>query len=409
MRYFTSVYDIGLERKPRALMQEQLKAAAGPRATEVLATYEKLYPDWGDVAVQIASDAFLRLPSIRLAEAVTGFQPVYMYLFSYRSTSSYKRFGSMHSIEIPFVFGTVDLPEVIAYLGRSPHRAELSARTMDHWVAFARQGNPALPGGLQWPLYDAQSRQTMELGPASRLVSDPLGEQRRAWGEQLPSKDSAWQLLQKNHSRPARDTQGKWMSEPDDALLFPGFRSHRVAVSAGVWIDALVGGSGPALLLLHGHPQTRAMWHKLAPALVLSHTLVMPDLRGYGSSSKPAGLPDHANYAKREMALDQITLMRSLGFSTFDVLAHDRGARVAHRLAMDHPAAVGRMVNWPVASAADLPQRQAWLSVLFRLDLGLLPRPFQLGLGNQGEWLVERRYELPVPAVGMTLESRHGR
>jgi para-nitrobenzyl esterase len=70
---------------------------------------------------------------------------------------------------------------------------------MDHWVAFARQGNPALPGGLQWPLYDAQSRQTMELGPESRLVSDPLGEQRRAWGEQLPSKDSAWQLLQKNH------------------------------------------------------------------------------------------------------------------------------------------------------------------------------------------------------------------
>ena len=139
------------------------------------------------------------------------------------------------------------------------------------------------------------------------------------------------------------------MSEPDDALLFPGFRSHRVAVSAGVWIDALVGGSGPALLLLHGHPQTRAMWHELAPALALSHTLVMPDLRGYGSSSKPAGLPDHANYAKREMALDQITLMRSLGFSTFDVLAHDRGARVAHRLAMDHPAAVGRMVLLDIA------------------------------------------------------------
>ena len=199
MRYFTSVYDIGLERKPRALMQEQLKAAAGPRAAEVLATYEKLYPDWGDVAVQIASDAFLRLPSIRLAEAVTGFQPVYMYLFSYRSTSSYKRFGSMHSIEIPFVFGTVDLPEVIAYLGRSPHRAELSARTMDHWVAFARHGNPALPGGMLWPRYDLQGRQTMELGPESKLVSDPLGEQRRAWGEQLPSKDSAWQLLQKNH------------------------------------------------------------------------------------------------------------------------------------------------------------------------------------------------------------------
>ena len=139
------------------------------------------------------------------------------------------------------------------------------------------------------------------------------------------------------------------MSDPDAVDLFPGFRPHRVAVATDVWIDALVGGSGPPLLLLHGHPQTRAMWHKLAPALALSHTLVMPDLRGYGSSSKPQGLPDHANYAKREMALDQITLMRSLGFGIFDVLAHDRGARVAHRLAMDHPAAVGRMVLLDIA------------------------------------------------------------
>ncbi len=139
------------------------------------------------------------------------------------------------------------------------------------------------------------------------------------------------------------------MSDSEDAVLFPGFRPHRVAVATDVWIDALVGGSGPLLLLLHGHPQTRAMWHKLAPALALSHTLVMPDLRGYGNSSKPQGLPDHANYAKREMALDQITLMRSLGFSIFDVLAHDRGARVAHRLAMDHPAAVGRMVLLDIA------------------------------------------------------------
>lgn len=139
------------------------------------------------------------------------------------------------------------------------------------------------------------------------------------------------------------------MSDSEDAVLFPGFRPHRLAVEADLWIDALVGGSGPPLLLLHGHPQTRAMWHKLAPALARSHTLVMPDLRGYGSSSKPAGLPDHANYAKREMARDEITLMRSLGFGTFDVLAHDRGARVAHRLAIDHPAAVGRMVLLDIA------------------------------------------------------------
>lgn len=139
------------------------------------------------------------------------------------------------------------------------------------------------------------------------------------------------------------------MSDPDDALLFPGFTFHRVSVSADVCIEAWVGGSGPPLLLLHGHPQTRAMWHTLASALARSHTLVVPDLRGYGGSSKPAAVPDHANYAKREMALDQIALMRSLGFDTFAVLAHDRGARVAHRLAMDHPPAVSRMVLLDIA------------------------------------------------------------
>ena len=137
---------------------------------------------------------------------------------------------------------------------------------------------------------------------------------------------------------------------PDhDAALFSNLSHRRTEVEAGVWIDALVGGDGPPLLLLHGHPQTRALWHKVAPTLAQHHTLVLADLRGYGESSKPAGLPDHSNYSKRVMARDQVRLMQALGFEHFDVLAHDRGARVAHRLALDHPARVGRMVLLDIA------------------------------------------------------------
>jgi haloacetate dehalogenase len=130
--------------------------------------------------------------------------------------------------------------------------------------------------------------------------------------------------------------------------LFPGFEHRTVDVGGGVEIAATVGGSGPPLLLLHGHPQTRAIWHQVAPRLAEHHTLVMPDLRGYGDSSKPAG-PEPLIYSKRTMARDQVALMTQLGFDRFDVMAHDRGARVAHRLAMDHPAAVRRLVLLDVA------------------------------------------------------------
>lgn len=134
-----------------------------------------------------------------------------------------------------------------------------------------------------------------------------------------------------------------------DHALFPGFTPHLVEVDADVRIAAVVGGQGPALLLLHGHPQTRAIWHRVAPVLAQSRTLVIADLRGYGESSRPAGLPDHANYAKRTMARDQVRLMEALGFDRFDLLAHDRGARVAHRLALDHAERVGRLALLDIA------------------------------------------------------------
>ncbi len=130
--------------------------------------------------------------------------------------------------------------------------------------------------------------------------------------------------------------------------LFPGFKSELIEVN-GVKIMTRKGGSGQPLLLLHGHPQTHAIWHRVAQQLAKSHTVVMTDLRGYGDSSKPQGSHDHLNYSKRVMALDQIEVMRHFGFAQFDVLAHDRGARVAHRLALDHPKAVKRLVLLDIA------------------------------------------------------------
>ena len=131
--------------------------------------------------------------------------------------------------------------------------------------------------------------------------------------------------------------------------LFPGFERRSALVDDNVRIEAVVGGSGAPLLLLHGHPQTHAIWHRVAPVLAERHTVVAADLRGYGDSSKPQGAADHANYAKRVMAQDQIALMRSLGFEHFAVLAHDRGARVAYRLAMDHPESIDHLVLLDIA------------------------------------------------------------
>ena len=108
-------------------------------------------------------------------------------------------------------------------------------------------------------------------------------------------------------------------------------------------------GSGPPLLLLHGHPQTHMMWHLIAPALAEHFTVVMMDLRGYGDSHRPRGGAGHVAYSKRVMALDALAVMQHYGFEQFGVLAHDRGARVAHRLALDHPAAVARMLLLDIA------------------------------------------------------------
>jgi haloacetate dehalogenase len=121
--------------------------------------------------------------------------------------------------------------------------------------------------------------------------------------------------------------------------LFPAFSNRKIGTS-GATINVTFGGSGDPVLLLHGYPQTHAMWHKVAPRLAREYTVICPDLRGYGDSSKPKGLPDHSNYSKRAMANDMVEVMHALGHERFHVVGHDRGGRVGHRLARDHGSRV---------------------------------------------------------------------
>ncbi|HET6521606.1 MAG TPA: alpha/beta hydrolase, partial [Geminicoccaceae bacterium] len=124
--------------------------------------------------------------------------------------------------------------------------------------------------------------------------------------------------------------------------MFEGFAGRRIDTS-GTTIFARIGGSGPPLLLLHGFPQSHVMWHRVAPVLAERFTVVCADLRGYGDSAKPPSDPDHVTYCKRTSALDMVEAMAVLGFERFMLAGHDRGGRVAHRLALDHPERVERL------------------------------------------------------------------
>jgi haloacetate dehalogenase len=128
----------------------------------------------------------------------------------------------------------------------------------------------------------------------------------------------------------------------EEVSMFDGFKSAQVQTS-GATINVVSGGKGPPLLLLHGFPQTHVEWHKIAPALAKEFTVVAPDLRGYGDSSKPADGDNHIGYSKRAMAQDQVEVMSHLGFGKFAVVGHDRGGRVAHRMALDHAEKITRI------------------------------------------------------------------
>jgi len=191
--------------------------------------------------------------------------------------------------------------------------------------------------------------------------------------------------------------------ETVQAPFFPGFEQRAVETTSAV-IHTVHGGSGPPVLLLHGSPQTHVMWHKVAPRLAQRFTVVMTDLRGYGRSSKPASSPSHSSYSKRAMAQDQIEVMRSLGFDRFAVVGHDRGARVAWRLAVENPDVITRAAvldivplpyslmtrefateyfHWffliqpePLPEALIGANPEAWLRSRFRPEDGITPEAF---------------------------------
>jgi haloacetate dehalogenase len=133
--------------------------------------------------------------------------------------------------------------------------------------------------------------------------------------------------------------------------------SHSRIKTQGAEINVRTAGKGPPLLLLHGYPQTMAMWHKIAPRLAEDFSVVLTDLRGYGDSSKPPGGAQHENYSKRAMAKDQVEVMTALGHNRFFVAGHDRGARVTHRMALDHADRVAKAAVLDIAPTLTMYER----------------------------------------------------
>src|SRR5215216_627384 len=157
--------------------------------------------------------------------------------------------------------------------------------------------------------------------------------------------------------------------------MFEGFELSMIETDEAT-IRVRHSGSGPPLLLLHGHPQSHVMWHKVAPELARDFTVVATDLRGYGDSSKPPTTPDHEPYSKRAMARDQVAVMRQLGFERFFVAGHDRGGRVAYRLALDHPERVLKLATLDIIPTGEAFRRTTMASALNSWHWFFLVQPF---------------------------------
>ena len=173
--------------------------------------------------------------------------------------------------------------------------------------------------------------------------------------------------------------------------FFPGFESRQVPVSGGT-VQLVHGGKGPAILLLHGYPQTHVIWHRIGPRLADKYTVVAADLRGYGDSSKPAGLADHSNYSKRAMALDLVEAMEALGHRQFHLVGHDRGGRVAHRLTLDHAGRVKTLAVLDICPTRTMyaASTHAFAKAYFHWFFLIQPAPFPEKLiGADAEFFIK--------------------
>ena len=193
--------------------------------------------------------------------------------------------------------------------------------------------------------------------------------------------------------------------------FLPGFARHRIETAPGVTIHARAAGrarpasSGPPVLLLHGHPQTLSTWLHVAPRLAETRTVVAMDLRGYGDSSKPPGGERHVAYSKRAMAADAVAVMRALGHDRFAVVGHDRGGRVAHRLALDHPAAVERIALFDIAPTATMYARtdKAFATRYFWWFFFIQPHPLpETRIGADPEYFLRHHVEGQSKPPGST-------
>ena len=172
--------------------------------------------------------------------------------------------------------------------------------------------------------------------------------------------------------------------------MFEGFE-HTTITTSGATINLVKGGQGLPVLLLHGYPQTHVIWHKIAPQLAKDFFLVMPDLRGYGDSSKPPDGENHSSYCKRSTAQDQFEVMEQLGFTQFAVVGHDRGGRVAHRLTLDHPERVTKLTTLDIVPTHKLYNdvTKEMASVYYHWFFLIQPAPFpETLIGNNAEFFL---------------------